>query len=170
MSLGLAIGDFIAIGDLAFRLYKDVYKVSRSAPAEVRELTKELSVLSTSIQLLVEEIQNPDSVLAKAGQRRVDTITELMSATNETLQRLEAYSKKHGLVLIPGDNRSLVRRGWDKVKFAKDAGSINSLRAKLNYHCGFMNLLLTSIGNSSLERLENDNRIISLTWNSLSNS
>ena len=160
MSFGFAIGDFIAVGDLAHRLYKDVYKVSRAAPAEIRELTKEVSVLSSSIQLLVEEAERPDSVLVKAGQKRVDTVNEMMSSTKETLEKLDAYAKKHGLLSDRSDSRSALQRGFDKLKFAKDAGSINSLRAKLNYHCSVMNLLLTSIGNSSLERLENDNRMI----------
>ena len=155
MSFGFAIGDFVAVGDLAFPLYKDVYKVSRAAPAEFRELAKELGVLSSSIQLLTEEAQNAESVLVKAGQRRVDMVNEMMSSTKETLEKLDAYAKKHEILTGSADSRSLLRRGWDRLKFAKDVSSINSLRMRLSYHCGVMNLVLTSIGNSSLERMEN---------------
>lgn len=54
MSFSFSIGDFIAVGDLAYRLYRDVYEVARAAPAEVRELERELeresSMLSQALQ------------------------------------------------------------------------------------------------------------------------
>ncbi|KAK3712152.1 hypothetical protein LTR37_009243 [Vermiconidia calcicola] len=161
MSLGFSISDFITVGELAHRLWKDVYMVARKAPAEVRELTKELNALDGAIKLLTDEAQNSESVLVTSGQGRVDMINQMMSATKETLIKLEVYAKKHGLLAQPSPQRSKIQRGMDRVKYAKDAGSIQDLRAKISYHCNILQLLLTSIGNSSLERLRADNEIIS---------
>lgn len=160
MSFGFAIGDFIAVGELAHKLYKDVYKVSRSAPAEIQELAKELSVLSTSLQLLTEEAQDPQSVLVRSGESRLNMVKEMISNTKETLTKLEAYAKKHELLTDSTTSRPLLRRTWDKIKFSKDASTVNSLRARISYHCGVINMLLTSIGNSSLERLHSESQSI----------
>jgi hypothetical protein len=46
MSFGFAVGDSIAVGQLAQSLYKDVYLVARGAPEEVRLLVSEVAILS----------------------------------------------------------------------------------------------------------------------------
>ena len=40
MPFGLGIGDFIATGELAERLYKEIIQVARQAPEEVKDLTQ----------------------------------------------------------------------------------------------------------------------------------
>jgi hypothetical protein len=47
---------------------------------------------------------------------------------------------------------------WDKTKWAVDVPSIETLRAKIQVHNGYISLLLTSAGNSSLERVEKVNK------------
>jgi hypothetical protein len=64
MSLGFSLGDFIATGDLAHRLYKDVYIIAREAPEAVQQLLKELPVLHQSIEILIQQVQDPGSIIA----------------------------------------------------------------------------------------------------------
>lgn len=78
MSFGVGIGDFIAVGDLCWKLYSQVYKVSRDAPEELRGLSQELGNFHNTIQLLIEELKDKDSVLSNSGDVRRDTVRRVM--------------------------------------------------------------------------------------------
>jgi hypothetical protein len=129
MSFGFAIGDFIAVAELAHKLWHDVYMVARTAPEEVRSLSSELSVLSQSIRLLVDHASNPESILVQAGQDRVQLVNTMIAGAKETLLRLEAFAKKHQLV--SSEAPSKFRRGFNKLRYVSDASTINSLRSKV---------------------------------------
>lgn len=163
MSFGFAISDFIAVGELALKLYKDVYKVSRTAGIEIQGLAKELSVLSTSLQILIDEAQNTESVLVRSGENRINMVTEMIHNTKETLAKLEAYVRKYDIIADPPNSRPLLRRTWDKLRFSHDSSTVNGLRARIGYHCAVINMLLTSVGNSSLEKLHNESQNIART-------
>jgi hypothetical protein len=160
MSLGFSIGDFIATGELAHRLYKEVYMVAREAPEAVQQLFKELPVMHQSIEILIQEVQNPDSVLAAAGQPRVDSVNQLMVSTRETLDKLEKLANKYELLSRKPTDRRKLRFNSLRLKFAKDASHIADLRGKIGYHCNLLQLLLTSAGNSSLERLHANDQVL----------
>lgn len=63
MSFGFGVGDFLAVGTLCWKLYQNVYKVSRDAPEELRGIRDELGALSNTIRLLTDDIQDPHSML-----------------------------------------------------------------------------------------------------------
>lgn len=132
MSFGFAIGDFIAAGELAHRLWTEIYMVARAAPEELKSLSAELSVFSQSIDLLVEQTGNPESILVQAGDNRVQLVNTMISAANDTLLKLEAFAKKHQLV--GNRTQSRFRRGLSKVRYTSDASTINSLRSKVLLH------------------------------------
>lgn len=46
------------------------------------------------------------------------------------------------------------RQIWNRMKWSIEATSLDGLRSKVMYHNMIINLLLTSVGNSSLQRLE----------------
>ena len=133
MSFGFAVGDFIAVGDLAHRLWRDVYSVARAAPQDLKELSSELSVLSQSISILVEDLNNPNSTLIMAGDSRVKLVTETMAGAKETLTKLQDFAKKHGAIRT--DDRSKVKKAFDRLRYAKDASALNSLRSKVRSSC-----------------------------------
>jgi hypothetical protein len=56
MSFGFSVGDFIAVGQLAFRLYRDCFMVTKGAPQEFQALTGELSNLHNTLKVLEEEV------------------------------------------------------------------------------------------------------------------
>lgn len=133
MSFGFAVGDFIAVGDLAHRLWRDVYSVARAAPQDLKELSSELSVLSQSISMLVEDLNNPNSTLMMAGDSRVKLVTETMAGAKETLTKLQDFAKKHGVIRT--DDRSKVKKAFDRLRYVKDASALNSLRSKVRSSC-----------------------------------
>jgi len=129
MSLGFAIGDFIAAGELAHRLWTEIYLVARAAPEEVKSLLVELSGFRQAIDLLVEQAGNPESILVQAGENRVQLVNTMIEVAYGTLLKLEVLSKKHQPV---GDKSlSKFRRGLKKLLYTSDASTINSLRSKV---------------------------------------
>lgn len=88
MSFGFGVGDFIAVGQMAYKLYHEIYVVARTAPKEVRDLCRELSTLRTSIELLNDEVNDPGSMLMQCGKKRLDQVIGVMEHTNEILKTL----------------------------------------------------------------------------------
>lgn len=94
MSFGFSVGDFIGVGELAHRLYRDVYLVARSAPEELQMLNSELGTLTLSIDLLLGERKNADSTLVKAGESRIRMVDDILKLANATLKDLELVASK----------------------------------------------------------------------------
>lgn len=129
MSFGFGVGDFIAVAELAWKLYHYCYVVSRGAPQEFRLLLQEITALSQSIQLLQLEAKNPTSTLMSSGEDRIRMVGEIMIRVEETLRELEKYAKKYeGLGDAERAKRKLL---WDKLKWSSEAASLDSLRNKV---------------------------------------
>ncbi|KAL4994953.1 ankyrin repeat-containing domain protein [Aspergillus recurvatus] len=150
MTFGVGIGDIIAVGELAWTLYRDCYAVARGAPQEFQVLTGEIATLSGSLKILQEEVDDPNSVLIRSGEDRIKMVNEMVARIHVTLKELQQVAKKYG-ILQTGSRRKKV---WAKFKWSVDFRGIEGLRNKLIYHNTVMNLLLTSVGNSSLKRFE----------------
>lgn len=134
MSFGVAVGDVIAVGELCWKLYRNVYQVSRHAPAELKALGNELNSLKGILDILKEEKINPDSAINQSGQGRLDLFNKVLSQTGETLNQIEELSNKYKILKRPRNAQS--QRGyfkiqWDKLRYAKELHSINDLRAKV---------------------------------------
>lgn len=134
MSFGFGIGDFIAVGELCWKLYSQVYKVSRDAPEELRGLNQELGNLHNTIQLLVEELKDEDSVLKRSGDVRIKLVNRVMSQLEETLKKMQQLSKRYADLQTPtkGQGKRLNPRiYWDRLKYSQELHTINDLRAKV---------------------------------------
>ncbi|KAF4624065.1 hypothetical protein G7Y89_g14107 [Cudoniella acicularis] len=152
MSFGFSIGDFVAAAQVAHQIYNDIYLVARGAPEALQLLNSEIGMLALSLDLMIEEIKNPGSPLVLAGEKRSQMVNEIIKQTNSTLKDLELFAKRYDFNKRNGQSRA--RRAWDRAKWALEAKSVDGLRAQITRHNGSMNLLLTSAGNSSLERIE----------------
>ena len=150
MSFGFSAGDFLEVGHLAWRLYRDCYKVARGAPQEFQLLVAEISTLSNSLTILQEEVKDPESTIVQAGEDRVRLIKGMLGNILVTLKKLEKYAKKYEIM----GSGSKVRQKWTQVKWSFDWTSIEGLRSKLHQHNSMMSLILTQVGNSSLQRIE----------------
>jgi hypothetical protein len=128
MSFGFAIGDFIAVGQLAWTLYRDCYMVARGAPQEFQLLLKEIQTLSGSINILQEEIEDPNSTLVQAGEDRVRMVNEMISRVSITLKELQKVANKYKL-LGSGSRRKQI---WAKLSWSVESRSIDSLRSKVS--------------------------------------
>jgi hypothetical protein len=127
MSAGLAIGEFIAVGQLAFRLYRDCFMVAKGAPQEFQVLKGELSNLNNTLKILEEEVKNSESILLEAGEDRVRMVKEMVSGINVTLKKLEKVAAQYGIL---GDG-SKGKKIWMKIKWSANLSSVDSLRNKV---------------------------------------
>lgn len=158
MSFGFAVGDFIAVGELCWKLYSKVYEVSREAPETIQNLHDDLGHMNLTINKLIEDAQTPDSILAQSSSDRQDLAHSVIKETRHTLEKLNDISERYEHLQKPSSNftkRHFWKRNYDKVKFAAESRTINDLRAKLVFHNGQISLLLQIVQSSSLERIEN---------------
>lgn len=134
MSFGFGVGDFIAVGELCWKIYTRVYKVSRDAPEELRALIQELGNLSNTVNLLNEELRDQEVWIERAGERRLENTCKVMSQAKETLQKMDRLADKY-VELATGDGLEGSRRSfrihWNRVKYALEVSIINELRAKV---------------------------------------
>ncbi|KAK5991746.1 hypothetical protein PT974_07780 [Cladobotryum mycophilum] len=173
MSFGFGVGDFLAVAELSWKLYSQVYKVARDAPEELRGLNQELGNLSNTYKLLVEELENEDSLLRQSGDVRINTARRINEQTKETLQNMQQLSERYASLQKPTEGqkkRLFFRIRWDQLKYSQELHKINDLRSKvkslltflrdvangvqLMFHNSQMTLLLQGAQNSSLERIE----------------
>ena len=156
MSFGLAVGDVIQVGTLAWKLYRDCYKVARDAPQEFQLLVAEMSTMSNSLGMLQEEIKDPESTLLQAGEERVELVKTVVGNIHLTLQSLEEYATKFEISgPYKSTTRLQLRQKVKNFKWSLHRKSIEELRSKMHQHNGLITLLLTSAGNSSLQRIQN---------------
>ncbi|KAG6980581.1 hypothetical protein FOFC_04043 [Fusarium oxysporum] len=157
MSFGFGVGDFIAVGELCWKIYSRVYKVSRDAPEELRALIQELGNLSNTVNLLNEEVRDREEWINRAGERRLEYTCKVMGQAKETLEKMDRLADKYAQLDLgvnsQGSKRSL-RIQWNRIKYALEVSSINELRAKFMSHNFHLTLLLQGAQNSSLERIE----------------
>ncbi|KAI5782058.1 hypothetical protein DFH27DRAFT_488134 [Peziza echinospora] len=159
--MSIAIGDILALTQLAWNLYRKCYVVGKDAPSEFLNLTSEIATLSQSLKMLEEELANPESILVRAGEDRQRMVAEMVRRVGGTLGELERFAGKYaglgrgaGEKGEKGGGGGWRKRFWEKFKWSLDAADMEGLRSKLVYHNGVISLLLTSVGNSSLQRIE----------------
>ncbi|KAN0101440.1 hypothetical protein V8E51_011950 [Hyaloscypha variabilis] len=142
MSFGYSVGDFVAIGQLAWT----VYKSCKGAPGEFQELARELSSLHTILHELEDDAKTPTSLLNRRGAERKPELEVLLANLSTTLNQVDDIVKRYHSL---GRDQ---KKTWDRVKFAtKD---LADLRSKLQLHITGINLFISSLSAGSLARIE----------------
>ena len=86
-----------------------------------------MSNLSNSINILLEEVKDPESILVKPGEDRVRMVNEMMVGINDTLMKLQKIAKKYGII----GAGSKARQIWVKFKCLVQSFEIDALRNKV---------------------------------------
>ena len=123
--MAVAIGDIIAVGQLAYTLYTKCYKVARGAPLEFQQLLAEVAILFQAMKLLQEEVEMEDSTLMKAGDARIQTVNRVVERVEVTLKEFEKHANRHAKL---GDGSPKVKQMWRAVKWSVDASDLDGLR------------------------------------------
>jgi hypothetical protein len=148
MSFGYAIGDFIAVTQLAWRTVQN----TRKACGEHDELTREVSSLHLMLRRVQHEASKPDSIFQRAAD---DTTKELHTAVEGCGKVLGILDK----IVIKYNNLSEEERAgrklWSKIRFGNgEMGSLSELRLEILTYTSGITLLLNLISMGSQGRVE----------------
>ena len=108
-------------------MYRDCYKIARGAPQEFQLLVGEISTLHNSLNLLQEEVKDPESAFVLAGEDRIVMVNEMIRNINNTLESLEKVARKYEIL----GSSSKTRQLWGKLKWSIEYTGIDSLRNKV---------------------------------------
>jgi hypothetical protein len=137
MSFGFGIGDILAVGKLAWTLYRECYSVARGAPQEFQVLTGEIATLSNSLKILQEEVEDPNSLLVLAGEDRVKMVNEMVARIHVTLKELQQVAKRYGIL----QTGSRGKKVWARIKWSVDFRGIEGLRNKVRWVAVLLGML-----------------------------
>jgi hypothetical protein len=142
MSFGTSVGDFIAIGQLTWI----VYRACKGAPGEFNELSRELSSLHTILHELEDETTTPNSLLNRRGGSRKGGVGLLLSNISDVVRQIRDIVNRYNSL---GRDQ---KRTWDRIKFTTE--DLMSRRAKLTFHMNGLTLFIASLPTGSLARIE----------------
>jgi hypothetical protein len=117
MSFGFSVGDFIAVGQLGWQ----VYKSCRDAPESFKNISSEVLSLHAVIKEAVEILSGCS--LPRSKQER---LTVIMSGCQDVLQDLQSLVNRYESL------GSQTKHTLDRLKFSKD--EVAELRARLTAH------------------------------------
>jgi hypothetical protein len=148
MSFGYAVGDVIAVTQLAWRTVQN----TRKACGEHDELTREVSCLHLMLRRVQHEASKPDSIFQRAPD---DTTKELHTAVEGCGKALGILDK----IVVKYNNLSQEERAgrklWSKIRFGNgEMGSLSDLRLEILTYTSGITLLLNLISMGSQGRVE----------------
>lgn len=128
MSFGFDVGDIVGVAELAWGLYKRCYILTRNAPQEFTFLLTDITILSQSLQLIMEEAKDLNPKMIASSQNRVLMMRETMTRIGITLKECQRYTEKYETLQSGSWPRG--KQVWTKFKRSNDASKsdIDSLR------------------------------------------
>ncbi|KAL9099199.1 MAG: hypothetical protein Q9163_005264 [Psora crenata] len=147
--LNWGIGDVLAITKFAWDLYHNCYLVAREAPDDFRQLVNELASLQGVLRTLRDDINSDKSFFERLGEHRKQTLERCLQSCFDTLRKLQKLTVKYR-ELGAGDGIQF----WRRLKWSTKQGEITDLKSKIMVHTCNISLCMSSIGNSSLARIE----------------
>ena len=151
MSFGFGPGDFADLFDRA----KAIVDACRSGPPELRELSREVETLQTTMSRLKEDSENPTSLLRRKGQSREKDMKQITANLREILEEIQAFVDKHSTLAEPTASKhgtGLVKRVWHAYNVG--SADLDNMRSKLTFYTSTIDLFLDSLGAAALGRIE----------------
>ncbi|PLB55883.1 hypothetical protein P170DRAFT_372249 [Aspergillus steynii IBT 23096] len=149
MTSDFAAGDIVTLTKTAWDLYHSCYLVARDAPDGFRKLVDELASLQGALCSLRDDVLSSATFFEDLGDDRKRTLQRCLAGCFQTLQHLKDLVTRYRNMGV-GDGTQF----WQKVKWATQRGQIEELKSKIMVHTCNLSLCMSSIGNSSLERIE----------------
>jgi hypothetical protein len=142
MSFGFGVGDFIAVGTLAFK----TWKACSSASSDFKALTSELSSLHIALESLKEDASDPSSSLNRHVAKGKPQLMLIIHNLEEPLLELDELSRKYASL------GRAEKRNWDRIRFA--AKSLDGIRTRLQTQHNALELFLAAYQSTALSRIE----------------
>ncbi|KAL8783532.1 MAG: hypothetical protein Q9213_004578 [Squamulea squamosa] len=142
MSFGIAIGDFIATGTLAWNIYRSCKGMKK----EFEEVAREAKAAHTVIKELIDEVGDDQSTLQRCEATKKQDLVDLVSGLRKALEDFDQIVLKY-----QGLSRR-ERRIWDQLRLATE--DLSGIRDKLTYHLTAINAFTDSLERGTLARME----------------
>ncbi|RYP07053.1 hypothetical protein DL764_002776 [Monosporascus ibericus] len=154
--IGLSPSDFKEAIRLSWKLYDSL----KNAPEEVKDLAKDLSILSGVLNQIQADLdKGSDSEIAAHGERRIKLLQSITADLMRTLAEAQTLVDKFRPLATAG---RISEELWRKIKFMMSQRKIHAIQKSITAHISAFSLLLTSMGNSSLCRMEESLRELRL--------
>lgn len=83
MTFPVSVGDVVLLGSLAWKIGRAFTSGRAGAPAEFSEVENELQSLTTALNILVDTLEEDDSILARANRRTVNGLGMILLGCSE---------------------------------------------------------------------------------------
>ncbi len=122
MSFGFAVSDFVAVGELPWRIYRSC----KGLTEEFHEISREALTVHTVVKELQDEADDTNSVLYRRGTPRKQELLLLIRNLKSALLEVDIMVEKYqGLARRE-------RRIWNQLKFATE--DLGQVRGKLTVY------------------------------------
>ena len=142
MSFGFAVGDFLAVGTLAW----NIYRACKGMSDEFLEISREALTVHTLVKELQDEAENPQSILNVRGASRRQDLMGPIQNLEIVLEELDGIVKKY---------QGLARREkriWNQLRLATE--DLDQIRVKLAFHMTAINTFCESLSRGKLVQIE----------------
>ena len=142
MSFGFGVGDFIAVGNLAWNIYRSCKGMSQ----EYLEVSREALVVHTLIKELQDEADDPQSILNRRGIPRKQELLRLIQNLQQVLEELESIVKKYQAL------GRIEKRILNSLRMSRE--DLDELRSKMTFHVTAINAFTASLSRSTEAQIE----------------
>ncbi|ORY12150.1 hypothetical protein BCR34DRAFT_309357 [Clohesyomyces aquaticus] len=139
---GFSVSDIVTLSSLAWT----VYKRCKNAGDEFRSITGDVQSLQAALHLLVDEMDNPNSLIHRSTPAQKQELEQLMQSCTSDLQILEKILAKYSSLRTPDP------RFRHKLSFTADRQA--DIGKKLGGCYQKLDLFLTQLHSGSLARIE----------------
>ena len=142
MSFGFSVGDFIAVGNLAWTIYRSCKGMSD----EYLEVSREALTVHTVIKELQDEADDPQSILNRRGIARKQELFRLIQHLQQVLNNIDSIVQKYHTLA------RRERRIWNQLRLSKE--DLDKLRLQLTFHVTAINAFTASLSRGTEARIE----------------
>ena len=146
MSFGGSISDVIA----GVKICQSVHKAFRDGPKEYHELAQQAKALHLALCSLRDDLQDPDSLLNRKGEKRKDGLLSIIESAFRSLEGMEQLVDKHSS--LKKDGHGARRRVWDSYRMGR--ADVDSLRGTLTFYTSTISVFMDSLEVTAISRIE----------------
>ncbi|KAK4445332.1 hypothetical protein QBC34DRAFT_413345 [Podospora aff. communis PSN243] len=143
MSFGFSLTDFKEAIVLCKRLHDGI----KDAPDEIKGIAKDVATLHGVLAQIQDDITSDESTLKAHGEARVKLLQSMGTNVKATLEEIQSFVERF---LTAAEPRQILRR----VQWMGSQRKMKKLQQDLLFHVSSFHLLMTTMGNSSLMRIE----------------
>jgi hypothetical protein len=139
MSFGFGVGDFLAVRDLARRLYKNF----RGVPGEFTEIGRQLASFHIVLVELEDDAADKNSLLNRRGVSRREELLSMRDSLLDTLRELDDLFQRYS---------RMGRNAWQRFRLGQQ--NLADLRQKLTLHINVIETFVGSLTMAAVGRME----------------